>query len=111
MAAAVWLGKLPQIVEVLWTLSQPTRFTKRSPLAFLDWIHQKALHCLPRHLAGNAVVMPVMIPSWLARGLLEPSMSLLRTGIISKRKFAGSSVLHSVQSRSNPGARPVQSRS
>ena len=29
---------------------QNTRFPDRSPLPFLDWIHHKALHCLPAPL-------------------------------------------------------------
>ena len=29
---------------------QQTRFPDRSPLAFLGWIHQKALHCVPAPL-------------------------------------------------------------
>ena len=29
---------------------QNTRFPDRSPLPFLDWIHHKALHCLPTPL-------------------------------------------------------------
>ena len=30
--------------------SQQTRFPDRSPLPFLDWIHAKALHCVPAPL-------------------------------------------------------------
>jgi putative PIN family toxin of toxin-antitoxin system len=51
---------------------QQTRFPERSPLPFLDWIHARALHCLPAPLGKQRSRDPSDDP-FLACALAAPA--------------------------------------
>ena len=48
-AAIPGVLELPEYHDICLEF-QPTCFPDRSPLPFLDWIHQKTLHCVPAPL-------------------------------------------------------------